>query len=216
MDKGADRIAQDIKDIVQSRVAIAEKLGLIEQHLGTTVQHARTTMTEVANKTSSVVHETLQSSKEAVDPRIHVARHPWVFVGGTLVIGYAVGALYRRGWRINGAVPSDLRSAKGAPIMTMRGSPSSEQQRSGDNPFYPSHRDADTARGKQGSTERPTMLSELGQALQDELGVVRASVVGIGRGLIREMVRQAVPALLHKIAGDRRERNPRSTSGFPH
>ncbi|MEO8339221.1 MAG: hypothetical protein ABI604_05795 [Nitrospirota bacterium] len=216
MDKGADRIAQDIKDIVQSRVAIAEKLGLIEQHLGTTMQHARTTMTEVANKTSSAVNETLQSTKEAVDPRIHIARHPWVFVGGTLVFGYAVGALYRRGWRINGAVPADLRGAKGAPIMPMSGSPSSEQQQSGDYPFYPSQRETETARGKQGSTQRPTVLSELGQALQDELDVVRASVVGFGRGLIREMIRQAVPALLQRIAGNRRERSHRSTSGFPH
>ena len=58
MDKDADRIAQDIKDIVQTRIAIAEKLGAIEQHVGSTMQHARTTMTQVADKTTSSVHET--------------------------------------------------------------------------------------------------------------------------------------------------------------
>ncbi|RPH80651.1 MAG: hypothetical protein EHM80_04710, partial [Nitrospiraceae bacterium] len=62
MDKGADRIAQDIKDIVQTRIAIAEKLGAIEQHVGSTMQHARTMMTQVADKTTSSVHETLKAT----------------------------------------------------------------------------------------------------------------------------------------------------------
>jgi hypothetical protein len=57
MDEGADRIAQDMKEIVQTRVAIAEKLGAIEQHVGATMQHARTTMTQVANKTTSSVRQ---------------------------------------------------------------------------------------------------------------------------------------------------------------
>ena len=105
MDKGADRIAQDIKDIVQTRIAIAEKLGAIEQHVGSTMRHARATMNQVADKTTSSVHETLKATKEAFDPRVHVTRHPWVFVGGTMVLGYAVGALYRRGWRIDGGSP---------------------------------------------------------------------------------------------------------------
>ena len=87
MNKGAERIAQDIKEIVQTRVAIAEKLGLIEQHVGTTMQHARTTMTQLADKTTSSVRETLQGTKETLDPSVHAARHPWVFVGGTLVLG---------------------------------------------------------------------------------------------------------------------------------
>ncbi len=62
MDKGAESIAQDIKDIVQTRVAIAEKLGAIEQHVGTTLQHARTMMTQVADKTTSSVRETMQAT----------------------------------------------------------------------------------------------------------------------------------------------------------
>ena len=170
MDKGADRIAQDIKDIVQTRIAIAEKLGAIEQHVGSTMQHARTTMTQVADKTTSSVHETLKATKEAFDPRVHVARHPWVFVGGTLVLGYAVGALYRRGWRIDGVVPYYPRGAKGAAVMPTSGSPSSEQQESGVYPFYP-HREADNASKEQGRSDRLTLWAELERVLQDELGV---------------------------------------------
>ena len=209
MDKSADRIAQDIKDIVQTRIAIAEKLGAIEQHVGSTMQHARTMMTQVADKTTSSVHETLKATKEAFDPRVHVARHPWVFVGGTLVLGYAVGALYRRGWRIDGVVPYYPRGAKGAGVMPTSDSPSSEQQDPGVYPFYP-HREADNASKEQGRSDRLTLWTELERVLQDELGVVRSGFVRFGRGLLHEMLRQAVPALVQVIAGNRREQAPRS------
>lgn len=211
MDNGADRIAQDIKEIVQTRVAIAEKLGAIEQHVGTTMQHARTMMTQVADKTTSSVHETLQATKEAFDPRVHIARHPWMFVGGTVALGYAVSALYRRGWRINAVVPYYPRGAKSAGVMPMTGSPSSEREKSGVYPFYPP-READDVSAEQGRADRSTMWTELEQAVQDELGGVRSKVIRFGRGLIHDMVRQGVPALLGLIASNRRERNPRSAS----
>ena len=41
MDHASERIAQDINAIVQTRMAMAEKLGAIEQHVGTTLHHAR-------------------------------------------------------------------------------------------------------------------------------------------------------------------------------
>jgi hypothetical protein len=212
MDKGADRIAQDIKDIVQTRVAIAEKFGAIEQHIGTTMQHARTMMTQVADKTTSSVRETMQATKEAFDPRVHAARHPWVFVGGALVFGYAFGTLYHRGWRItNGVVPYYPPGAKGAAVMPISGSPSSERQEPGVYPFYP-HRATDNARGEQRQADRLTVWAELERALQDELGVVRSGIIRFGRGLLREMVRQAVPTLVQIVVGTRRERAPRSDS----
>ena len=209
MDQDADRIAQDIKDIVQTRVAIAEKLRAIEQHVGSTMQHARTMMTQVADETTSSVHETLKATKEAFDPRVQLARHPWVFVGSTLVLGYAVGILYRRGWRINGVVPYYPRGAKGAAVMPMSGASSSERQESGVYPFYPP-READNANGRQGRSERLTLQAELERALQDELGVVRSGIVRFGRSLLQEIFRQALPALVQIIAGNRRERAPRS------
>jgi hypothetical protein len=212
MDKGAERIAQDIKAIVQTRVAIAEKLGAIEQHVGTTMQHARRTITELADKTTSSVRETMQVTKEALDPSVHAARHPWAFVGGAVVFGYAVGTIYRHGWRITpGVVPYYPLGAKGAAVMPRSGSPSSERGESGVYPFYP-HRAADNGRGEQGQADQLTVWTELERALQDELGVARNGFIQFGRGLLREMVRQAVPALVQIVVGIPHERDPRSDS----
>lgn len=216
MDEGADRITQDLKDIVQTRMAIAEKLGAIEQHVGTTMQHARTMMTQVADKTTSSVSETMQATKEAFDLRIQAERHPWMFVGGAVILGYGVSALYRRGWRITGGVvPYYPREAKSAPVMPKSGassSPSSERQESGVYPFYP----PDEVRTEKNHEKRVTMLGELEQAFHEELGEVRSRVVRFGRGLIHEVARQGVPALLQLIAGSRRKDGSHSSSDTPH
>jgi ElaB/YqjD/DUF883 family membrane-anchored ribosome-binding protein len=208
MDKGAERIAQDMKDIVETRVAIAEKLEAIEQHVGATMQHARTVMTQVADKTTSTVDETVKATKEVFDLRVQAARHPWMFVGGALALGYGVGMLYQRGWRIStGVVPYYPRGADSAPIMQESDAPR-EQRESGVYPFYPPYHETEKE-GQQGRETEQTIIGELGNAFQEELGTVRDSFIRFGRGFIREMIRQTVPAIVRIIAGDRRnQRRP--------
>jgi hypothetical protein len=207
MDKAAESISQDIKAIVQTRVAIAEKLEAIEQHVGTTLQHARTKMTQLTDKATLSVQETMLATKEAFDPRVHAARRPWAFMGGALILGYAVGALYRRGWRIRtGAVPYAPPDTKSAEVMPPSGSPSSsERRKSGAYPFYPDL-EADNEQRKQ-RANRLTMWAELEQVLQEELGVARNDLIRFSRSVLHEMVRRAVPALVQIIGGNR---DPRS------
>lgn len=216
MDKGAERVAQDLKEIAQTRMAIAEKLGSIEQHVGATMQHARTIMTELADKTTSSVRETIQVTKESFDPRIHVTRHPWMSVGGAVLLGYAVGAIYRRGGQItSGVVPYYPVGAKGAGVMPSSGSSAAERRESGVYPFY-THSAPDDERGEQGRPDRSTIWVEMEQALQDELGVARKGIIRLGRSLLREMVRQTVPALVQMVVGNYRERDPRSANDPAH
>ncbi len=209
MDEVADRIAQDMKDIVRTRVAIAEKLGAIEEHVGTTMQHARTTMTQVANKTTTSVQETMQATKEAFDLRLQAARHPWILISGAVVAGYGFGSLYHRDRRVrSGVVPYYPRIAQSAPVMPKTGT--ADQKETGVYSFYPPGHEGDHGRGEPDQADRSTVVGELERAFHDEIGAVRGKLVGFGRGLIREMVRQAVPAFVHIITGTRRERNPRS------
>lgn len=197
MDTRADRIAQDIKDIAQTRAAIAEKVGDIEQHLAQTMQHARVTMTRLADQTVSTVRHTMQATKEALDPSVHAARHPWAFLGGAVLLGCAAGVASRRGWRRTaGVVPYYPPAAEGAAVMPASASVFSEHEQSGVYPFYPT---------KPERANRPTLRVELEQAIQDELGRVRHSVIRLGRGLFREMVRQVVPVFVHLAGGNRRE-----------
>lgn len=207
-----NRIAQDINDIVQTRMAIAEKLDAIEHHVEATMQHARTVMTQVADKTTSSLRETMQATREAVDPHVHASRHPWMFVGGALVLGYAVGTFYRNGWRTRrGVVPYYPPGAKGAAVMPTNDSPTSERD-PGVYPFY-SHSDSsrttpEHSRENRERSDHPTVWTELERAFQDELGIVRTSAIRFGRGLLRDMVRQTIPLLVHMLGDNRRTRTP--------
>ena len=214
MSTGADRIAQDINDIVHTRVAIAEKLEAIEHHVGTTLHHARTMMTDVADKTTSSLRETIEATRGAVDPHVHASRHPWIFVGGALVLGYAVGTFSRNGWRTSTrVVPYYPPGAKSAGVMPANDLPKSERD-PGVYPFYSqsssSNTTAEHSRENQGWSDHHSVWTELERAFQDELGTVRTSVIRFGRGLLREMVRQAIPTLVHMLGDTRRERAPHS------
>lgn len=216
MDKGVGRIAQDMRDIVQTRVAIAEKLGAIEEHVGSTMRHARTMMTELADKTTSSVRETAQVTKEVLDPRVPVTRHPWMSVGAAVCLGYAVGAIYRRGRRITtGVIPYYPQGVTDAAVMPISGSSAPERWESGVYPFH-THSAAAYEGREQGRTDRSTIWVEVERTLQDELGVARKGFIQFGRSLLREMVRQTVPALVQIVIGNRRERHSRSASDPAH
>ena len=167
-------------------------------------------MTQVADKATSSVRDTMQVTKEALDPRVHVTRHPWVSVGGAVVLGYAVAAISRRGRRITtGIVPYYPHGAKGAGVMPMSDSSAPERRESGVYHFYP-YPAVDHGEGEQGRTDRSTIWAELDRAFQDELGVARDGLIRFGRGLLREMVRQSIPALVQLVGGYRRERDAHS------
>ena len=212
MDRGAEQIAQDMKAITETRLAIAERLRQIEQHVGTTMQHARTMMTHLEDSTSSAVRDTMQVTKEAFDPKIHAARHPWAFVGGAMELGYAVGTLYYRGTRRipSGVIPYYPPGTKGAAVMPTNGAPTAEHRESGVYPFYPYGAMDDRGRD-QGRTDRPRLWAELEHALHDELAEVRNGAIRFGRGLLRDLISHAVPALAQIIRnshdGDRSRRD---------
>ena len=193
MNKDAELIAQDMNTIARTRMAIAEKLGAIEAHVDTTMQHARTTMTHLENKTTSAVRETMQVTKDAFDPSIHAARHPLMFVGGALALGYAVGTLSYRGSRRiqSGVVPYYPPGAKGAPIMPVSGSPAPEGREPGVYPFYPQGSEPNHRR-PQDHSDRLSVWGELEQVLHEELGEVRRGVIQLGRDFLREIISRAI------------------------
>lgn len=173
-------------------------------------------MTELADKTTSSVRETVQVTREALDPSVHVTRHPWISLGGAVCLGYAIGAIYRRGRRITtGVVPYYPQGVKGAAVMPSSGSSAPERRESGVYPFY-TRSAADYEGGEHGRTDRSTIWTEVERALQDELGVARKGFIRFGRSLLREMVRQTVPALVQIVVGNRRERDSRSASDPAH
>jgi len=204
MDRSTNSIAQDIKDIAQTGAALAEKFGDIEQHIGQTMHHARTTMNRLAEQTVSTVRHTMQATNKALDPSEHAARHPWVFLGGAIFLGYMAGIVYRRSRPPLGVVPYYPPAAKGAAVMPGSVSVPSEKEKSGVYPFYPTKPDR---------LDRPSLRVELEEAIHDELSLIRQGVIRIGRGVVRKMIHQVVALLAYLAGGSIPDRRGGSTHG---
>jgi len=201
MDRGAEQMAEDLRDIMDTRVAMTEKLDAIHQHVGGTMTHAKRVMKQVSGHTASSVRGATRTTMTVLEPILQWGRHPWMLVGGALMVGYTVGTLQRQfATRVYPYYPP---GAKGAPVMPEDAPAASASHEPGVYPFYPQHwtRTSNTA---QGSGERPPVWAELETAVREELDQAKSSLVWIARGIVREFFRQTVPVLVRKVGGDGR------------
>lgn len=104
MDKGTDRISEDIKDIARTRAAIADKLELIERRLTSTMEEAKAKADDVVGQTRATVQEALDSIKAATDPRRVAHNHPWLLVSGAIAVGMTLEIALRPSRRRDGVI----------------------------------------------------------------------------------------------------------------
>ncbi len=122
-----DDIRQDIRAI---RALMTEKLEMLEKRVQETVGGAEETVKDIVEnvmgtiddavgkvketvgKVKGTVEDTVEGAKRTYDLTTQMARHPWMMLGGTMLLGYLLG---RIGGRVAaGARPTAEVSADGA------------------------------------------------------------------------------------------------------
>jgi ElaB/YqjD/DUF883 family membrane-anchored ribosome-binding protein len=94
----------------ETRGGLAGKLGTLEQGIKDTWQGATAAATRTAEGVKSAAtttmhamqgaaHSTGEAMGRAFDFPAHVRRHPWLMVGGAMLLGMAAGYLVRRARR---------------------------------------------------------------------------------------------------------------------
>ena len=145
MDQRTTRIEQDIKDIVHTRVAIAEKLEMLEQQVEQKMERSKVAVRDLVDHTAGVVGDMVHKTKQTLDPLHQFGERPWVMLGGAVMLGYLAGMLETR-LRSSGVYPYYTGDAPHeAPVM-----PSSQQDdepRPGVYPYYPDPSEKQRARG---------------------------------------------------------------------
>jgi len=106
----------------QTRTALTEKVEAIEEKVASTIKEAASAVNETVHAVSETVENTVhtvsdsvesvksaldstvhtvsdsvESVKEALDPSGYIDRYPWVAVGGSVALGYALGCLFPSG-----------------------------------------------------------------------------------------------------------------------
>ena len=76
-----------------TRRRMSQKLDMLEEHVLDTVHSAGSTV----NATAETVQDVVQSVGRAFDIEQHYRRHPWLFIGGSVALGYVLTELLSEG-----------------------------------------------------------------------------------------------------------------------
>jgi len=182
----------------ETRTALADKLETLEQQVVDTVAGANTAVTETVatvkdavNETVEVVkgsvQETAESVRNALDLPRQMDRHPWLFLGGSVALGFASGWLVRR---TVGAI--ERPAARGEFIAPSVGRAGPDTNGRKDYPHRPSPQEVLTPAPRQ----EASWLDSLGKEFSQEINKVKSLAIGVGVGVVRDMISQSAPEQL--------------------
>ena len=201
MDQTDDRIEQDIKDILKTRVAISDKLEMLEQRVEEKMERSRMAVRDLVDHTAEVVDGMMDKTKQTLDPLHQFNQRPWLMLGGAIMLGYIAGLVEAK-MRSTGVYPYYTPDTEGASVMP----PGSKEERGapaeGVYPYYPTEQGRRS--GARGGAMAPQMsiLQDVSDGLMEEFDHIKAGVIEAGRVFLREMSTTIIPSLLHSL-GDK-------------
>jgi ElaB/YqjD/DUF883 family membrane-anchored ribosome-binding protein len=187
-----------------TRMALAEKLELLEAQVTEKVQQATSAVTETVDNVSDVVgdvketvEETVDAVKHTFDLQWHAQHHPWMVLGGAVVLGFVGGSLLR---------PSRPRERHEKPA---RASFIPSPQPEPPPPPKPAHHEARSSEGK--SSEWSQVWGWLGKEAED----LKKLGIGVALGVLREVVVNTLPSQLGPMLSEGLNTLTQKLGGMP-
>jgi hypothetical protein len=194
----ADDMQQDIADTCQeiedARSAITEKLEILEERVRETVEGAQSSVEDIVENVKDMVDTTVETVKRTLDVPHQVDQHPWLMFDGATLAGYLLGS-----WG----------GGSTSPAFSTNDSESSAVGTTAD--MSASHAKHDCLPPSDSeSSVHPQLQQGMGSSvldqLKDEIAIIKGAAVGALISTLREMVKQAVPALAPHIERARSQR----------
>jgi len=184
----------------ETRTALAEKLETLEHQVVDTVAGANTAVTETVATVKDAVQETVEvvkgsvqetaeSVRKALDLPRQMDRHPWLFLGGSVALGYFSGWLAQRA-----ACAAERAAARGE-FVSLRGrraGPETDGQQEYLRREWPQEVPAMETPRKEG----PSWINSIGKEFSQEIDKVKSLAIGYGAGVIRDLIAQSAPPQL--------------------
>lgn len=198
MDQRTSAIDEDLKGITRTRIAIAEKLALLERQLTHRVEDVTMTSSGMLNKVTDNIGNFVDKTKAVIDQGHRFDRHPWLMFGGALCAGYAIGLIeqgsrpQRRG--VYPYYPPGVRGSRVMPPPAQRKTQAGEAD--GVYDYYP-HESPSAQRGTKsaGSSLWSSLSREFGQDTEEAKDVI----LQVGRSLLVELARRAMPEVARTL-----------------
>jgi len=185
----------------ETRASLTDKLETLEKHVVDTVSDSTaavsdtvTHVKEVVQDTVDTVKETFQESvasvRDAFDLSQQVEKHPWLFLSGSIALGYVGGRLLDQAL----APPSTERwSSRGSAMPATRSMASVEGSAVGNGARGAGQETARSGSDRARSGSGAGLLSSLVSQFSPEIDKAKSVLVGAGLGILRDFVTQSVP-----------------------
>ncbi|HSE57571.1 MAG TPA: hypothetical protein VLA99_02625 [Nitrospiraceae bacterium] len=199
MDQTTDAVEQDIKSIVATRAAIADKLKLLERRVEESFQSSREAIHRFVREGTIAMERAATIGNGARWIAKHAEERPWALVGAAIAFGFLAGRLAGRASRR--VYPYYTPSAKGAGVMPEKGK-AGETRTDGIYPYYPTGSVAGSPSAASGSpptrqtVQTPffvSLIEGLREEATAELGHMQTVLLQAGRKLLRDALRDLIP-----------------------
>jgi len=206
MDQRAHDVEEDVRNILQTRLALADKIQKLERHVEATVESTKMAALEALDLAKNRAAGFIESTTTKLNPNVQAGRRPWIMVGSAIAVGFFAGIIEQR--RRSGVYRYYPPAAHGADVMPEDGT---SHEPSGVYPFYGHENSRPSGRRRtesESEARQPqTALSEAWKPLQSiwkelatdfnqERDRLRNTALYVGRSFIQDIVRIAGESLL--------------------
>jgi len=176
----------------ETRASLADKVATLEQQVVDTVSGTTSAVTETVANVKEVVQETVASVKGSVQESVEsvrqafdlsrqVDRHPWLFMAGSVALGYCAERIFESD--TTEATEARGRALRLEALEGMRQAHNGRGHLSGNG----------AGERLQQEQRKPGFLEAVASQFSGELDRVKALAVGAGLGLVRDLVASNVP-----------------------
>jgi len=155
-------------------------------------------MTDKIEQLETKIKGTVEDTRRMVDVKYQVSQRPWAALGISLLVGYTLGSIGGDDRKSQPQRADYLRSDRQLNDDHVR----SQRDRNADSRDTAFTQHADTRRANQ-----PGMLDQIMDQFGDEFQLLKAAAVTSVIGLVRDAVRQNLPALDQELGRLRSEQN---------
>ena len=200
MDQRAHDVEEDIKNILQTRLSLSDKIDTLERHVDATVESTKSAALDALDLARNKAAGFIESTTRHLNPSVQAGRRPWMMVGTAIALGMFAGLMEQR--RRRGIYRYYPANAHGADVM-----PEDERSHepSGVYPFYGRERPRRSGKSESETTvsevRKPlaTLWDEVTTDLAQERDRLQGAVMHAARVFIHDLVRIAGDSLLDQL-----------------
>lgn len=209
MDQRTSDVEADLKNILQTRLALADKLQLLERRVEESVLGTKSAALDIITHAKNTAVDFVESTTAQFNPAVQASRRPWLLVGGAIAVGLLAGWFDQRR-KSTGRYAYAPPEAHPAEVMPPEGG---GRPRHGVYPFYPSgepeHGQPEPSGGqrrriKDTAAKTLHQLSSVWDDVAGELNKekerVQGAAIEMGRTFLHELGHIAVQAVIDSLS----------------